>query len=112
MKRVYQTGSNCFAACVASITERDINREASGNQWMVPGAWFDKLQIIYARERIKLIYVYSQPLDTFYIGIYAAKTKGSHAVVMYNGVIVHDPAGKNSNIDLNSTHTMIIVKKI
>ena len=130
MKKVYQTkgltqqdghDGDCFAACVASILETSINKEAQGNAWKDKDKWFENIQKIYKKDGVKLTRINSpeqqKALTGYYIGVLNLKNGSGpgHAVVMFANVgVVHNPldnVNKNFPYDQYKLVTIVVVEK-
>lgn len=96
MKKVYQRGDyDCFPACIASITERELSEipfiHPSNNDW------FSKTAFALAKIDIGICKLRRwEHRDALYICVlnyYYHHTDSyvGHAVVVKNGEIIHDP---------------------
>lgn len=106
MKPVFQDKEgwkgDCFPSCVASILETEKNAEAVKGDWITKGnsqkiedEWFTKLSEIYRKDGVTLKKTKDKKAQSgYYIGILMRNDNSghSHAVVMKETYVVHNPS--------------------
>jgi len=108
---------NCFWAAISSVTEIILS-EFEGFQYLNNGVWFNPLcsvlrphGFMYAGSLYgeKKILDYKIGVDGYYV-VSGGSPRGSdrgHAVVFYNGAMVHDPHPDGTGITTIKTAYMI-----
>lgn len=101
MKPVWQTCSNCFSASAASILETGLNRvprKRDGDSWL--DNWRDWLE----RRGLSIEWYSANRKAPRGWSILTVKgRKETHAVVCFNGIVMHDPKRKNLKLASNAT---------
>lgn len=96
MIKVYQRSKKgCLPACIASILEKEINKEADivMNNAKIPFNYILELNKIYGKVGVQITEVKETRPNMYYISILISRDfSKSHAVVSYNNYIVHNPS--------------------